>query len=60
MKPELKAFVLITIFALLVFALLAVYFNHWWIALFGLLLSVSYHEDKDGKDDNKGENHDNR
>jgi hypothetical protein len=53
MKPELKAFVLLTIFALLVFALLAVYFNHWWIALFGLLLSVGYHEDKDGKDDNK-------
>lgn len=51
MKPELKAFVLITIFALLVFALLAVYFNHWWIALFGLLLSVDYHEDS--KDDDK-------
>lgn len=51
MKPELKAFVLTTIFALLVFALLAVYFNHWWIALFGLLLSVGYHEDS--KDDNK-------
>lgn len=51
MKPELTAFLLLTIFALLVFALLAVYFNHWWIALFGLLLSVGYHEDS--KDDDK-------
>lgn len=51
MKPELKAFVLLMIFALVDFALLAVYFNHWWIALFGLLLSVSYHEDSE--DDNK-------
>ena len=51
MKPELKAALWIMMFGMLIFAVLAIYFNHWWIALFGLLLNVSYHDEI--KDDNK-------